>query len=205
MVLKLSIVAGSSRPDAQSSRIVNYLSARMGVLFPDIELYLHDLYSSPLPPWDPSMWSGEPSDLKTAWEPVSRELSHSDGLIFVVPEWHGMVPPAFKNFLLLCSAELAHKPGLIVGVSASVGGTYPVVELRASAGKNNRICWVPDHLIVRSAKSALIDGSGATPDDGSDIAERCDYSLRMLVEYAKALRPLRESGVVDLKKYPFGM
>jgi len=205
MNLKLSIVAGSSRSGAQSKRVADYFADRAMALFVGIDLYLHDLATSALPAWDESMWSDEPSELKTAWAPVSNELDTSDALIVVVPEWHGMVPPALKNFLLLCKNELANKPGLIVAISASAGGSYPVVELRASAYKNNRICWIPDHLIIRSVKSALVDDTPKNGGEGSDIAERCDYSLRILVEYAKALHAVRASGVCEANKYPFGM
>ena len=48
----------------------------------------------------------------------------------VSPEWNGMVPSMLTNFFLLCSNnELAHKPGLLVGVSSGTGGSYPVAEL----------------------------------------------------------------------------
>jgi len=205
MGLKLSIVAGSSRSGAQSKRIADHFSDRAAALFPGVEIYLHDLATDALPRWDESMWSGEPSELTTAWAPVSGELASSDALIVVVPEWHGMVPPELKNFLLLCSTELANKPGLIVGISASAGGAYPVVELRMSGYKNNRICWIPDHIIIRSVKNALTSDAAKAGHDVSGIAERCDHSLGILIEYAKALRAVRASGACDLKKYPFGM
>lgn len=203
--LKLSIVAGSSRAASQSSRIARYLEGRIAALFPAVETYLHDLAEQPIPPWDETIWSGAPGPLNDAWGPVSRELEASDGLIVVTPEWHGMVPPQLKNLLLLCTGELANKPGLIVSVSASAGGTYPVTELRSSGCKNNRICWIPDHVIIRRVKEALPEtgDNGNQADD--ETAARCEHSLGILIEYAKALRSVRDSGVCDLKRFPFGM
>jgi hypothetical protein len=110
-----------------------------------------------------------------------------------------------KNFFLLCSADVfAHKPGLIVTVSAGAGGSYPVTELRTSSYKNTRLCYVPDHVIVRNVGQML---HGDQPADEHDVAlrGRIEYSLRVLVEYAKALRLVRESGVIDLKAFPYGM
>ena len=45
------------------------------------------------------------------------------------------------------------------------------------------------------------------PVDEHDAAlrARIEYSLRVLVEYARALRLVRESGVIDLKAFPYGM
>ena len=40
----------------------------------------------------------------------------------MVPEWGGMVPSQVKNiFLLASNNEFAHKPGLIVTLSESLG------------------------------------------------------------------------------------
>ena len=116
-----------------------------------------------------------------------------------------MVPPGLKNFFLLCGADvLAHKPGLIVTVSAGLGGSYPVNELRTSSYKNTRLCYIPDHVIVRNVGQVL---KGEQPADEHDDAlrNRITYSLRVLLEYAKALKLVRDSGVVDLKTFPYGM
>jgi NAD(P)H-dependent FMN reductase len=116
-----------------------------------------------------------------------------------------MVPPALKNFFLLCGTDLlAHKPGLIVTVSAGTGGSYPVTELRTSSYKNTRLCYIPDHVIVRNV-GHMLQGNQAADEHDAALRERIDYSLRVLVEYAKALRLVRESGVIDLKAFPYGM
>ena len=38
-------------------------------------------------------------------------------------------------------------------VSASDGGAYVIAELRMSSYKNNRLCWIPEHLIARQVKT----------------------------------------------------
>jgi len=73
------------------------------------------------------------------WGPIAKQLKSSDALVVVAPEWSGMVPPGLKNFFLLCGADvLAHKPGLIVTVSAGLGGSYPVNSLWHVAQKKKR-------------------------------------------------------------------
>lgn len=202
--MKISVVSGSQRPNSQSRKVALYLAARLAAR--EIEVGdLIDLGTSPLPMWDESAFSSEPSPLKDAWAPLSSEFQSCDGFVCVVPEWHGMVPPAFKNMLLLCTSELAHKPGLIVSVSASLGGTYPIVELHTTGSKNNRICWIPDHVIVRGVGGVLNDTSSDDEKGEAAIKGRLDHSLGLLVEYAKALRGVRESGAFDRKAYPFGM
>lgn len=202
--MKISVISGSQRPNSQSLKVATYLAGRLkerNVVAGDPI----DLGLAPLPFWDESAFSGAASPLNDAWKPISDELSLCDGFVVVVPEWHGMVPPALKNMLLLCTSELAHKPGLIVGISASSGGTYPVVELRVTGFKNNRICWIPDHVIIRGVKG-MLNGTPAKDAEAEEaIKGRCDFSLAMLIEYAKALRHVRESKAFDLKTYAFGM
>ncbi|MHB8861528.1 MAG: hypothetical protein ACYC6N_03925 [Pirellulaceae bacterium] len=110
-----------------------------------------------------------------------------------------------KNFSLLCGADvLAHKSGLLVTVSAGAGGSYPVTELRISSYKNTRLCYVPDHVIVRNV-GQMLRGDQAADEHDAALRGRITYSLRVLVEYAKALQLVREIGVIDLNAFPYGL
>ena len=139
------------------------------------------------------------------WGPISKHLAQAQAFVVVSPEWSGMVPAGLKNLFLLCdNDELAHKPALIVAVSASSGGAYPINELRTSSYKNTRICYIPEHIIVRNVESLLQGDTAASPHDES-LRKRIDYSLKLLLQYSKALAGIRESGVLDHKSFPFGM
>jgi NAD(P)H-dependent FMN reductase len=201
--MKIAIIAGSHRRDSESLRVAQYIQGVLGTIGVE-QTYLLSLSENPLPLWDEGLWSGD-EKWKTLWSPISKELKSSDGLIVIAPEWSGMVPAGLKNFFLLCSGELlAHKPGLIVGVSASLGGSYPVVELRTSSYKNTRLCYIPDHVIVRNV-GQMLKGAQAVDEHDRLLRERIDYSARVLVEYAKALKIVRDSGLIDLKRFPYGM
>jgi len=201
--MKIALIAGSHRREAESNRVAQYVEQqlqKMGIN----DTYSLSLSGNPLPLWDEDVWMGD-EQWKTLWQPIAKELLSSDGLVVISPEWSGMVPPALKNFFLLCGADvLAHKPGLIITVSAGTGGSYPVTELRTSSYKNTRLCYIPDHVIVRNVGQML---RGEQPADEHDVSlrRRLDYSLRVLVEYAKGLRLVRSSGVIDLKAFPHGM
>ncbi|MBM4094784.1 MAG: NAD(P)H-dependent oxidoreductase, partial [Planctomycetes bacterium] len=117
----------------------------------------------------------------------------------------GMVPAALKNFFLLCDAKvLAHKPALIVAVSAGLGGSYPVAELRTSSYKNTRICYIPEHVIVRNVARMLKNDVPADDEDQA-LRDRITYACRLLIEYARGMQAIRDSGVIDHKKHPYGM
>ena len=95
---------------------------------------------------------------------------------------------------------------LIVTVSSADGGAYPVAELRMSSYKNNRICYLPEHVIVRNVERVLnADASQNNPDADRYFRERIDYALGILAQYASALVQVRASGATDLSKFKNGM
>lgn len=204
--MKIGIISGSHRKDSQSLKVARAAQRRLLDQQLCEETYIYDLGENPLPLWDESIWANDPGWQKRL-EPIATELVSCDAFIVVSPEWHGMAPAGLKNFFLLWgNAEVAHKPALLVGVSASSGGAYPIAELRMSSYKNNRICYLPEHLIVRNVAKVL----NAEPADNDSkahdyISARLDYCLRMLSSYASAFQQIRSSGNVSLETYNFGM
>lgn len=204
--MKIVFIVGSHRKESESGRTGKFMEERLKELSPGIETATIDLGKNPLPLWDEGHW-GKPSDVDwgAVYGPVSQVLASADGVVVLSPEYAGMVPAALKNlFLMVSKQELSHKPGLIVGVSASRGGAYPVAELRASSYKNMQLNWIPEHLIVRDAPK-MLKGNEPASDDDKYLRARIDYALRVLLEYTKALKHVRDSGVIDAKAYPFGM
>jgi NAD(P)H-dependent FMN reductase len=204
--MKITIISGSHRNNSQSLKVANYIKKTLQNEKLCDESWLFSLSGNPLPLWDEGIWEGD-----EAWqnllEPISAELDSSDGFVVIAPEWHGQVPAGLKNFFLLWGkGELAHKPALIVTVSSADGGAYPVAELRMSSYKNNRICYIPEQVIVRNVESVLNDN----PEDNNQDADgyfrgRFSYALKQLTEYAIALKQVRKTGATDLSVYKNGM
>jgi NAD(P)H-dependent FMN reductase len=172
--------------------------------FRGIDSFFHDLSECPLPPCEDE-YPLPPEREPELWTKISRQLKSCDGIIVVSPEWGGMAPAALKNFFLWCNDhELSHKPGLIVAVARRLGGAYPVAELRMSSYKNTQLCYIPEHIIVRHVES-MFNAVEPSSEDEASLRSRLTYALSLLVEYAKALRAVRASGVVDLQRYAWGM
>jgi len=201
--MKIAIVTGSHRSKSQSERVGRYIEGQLKAL-PGVTPWLFSLANNPLPLWDETIWEGGET-WKKSWTPIAQELRSADGIVLVSPEWAGMVPPGLKNFLLLCgTAEVGHKPVMITAVSSGIGGSYPISELRESGYKNNRLCYIPEHVIVRNAEKMLLGDKPADAHDES-LRARLTFSLKVLIEYSKALKGVRESGVLDYKTFPYGM
>lgn len=204
--MKFVAISGSHREESQSLKVTQWLAAALSDRKDAVDTDIIDLGGNPYPLWDQSAWSSE-SDLAQKIKPALEKIENSDALILVAPEWGGMVPGALKNFLLyVSSAHAAHKPCLLVGVSASRGGSYPIAELRMSSYKNTRMVHIPDHLIVTNVENVMNDPILTEGEDGDQyIKKRAHYSLDVLVAYAKALKGMRDSTDLIRKEYPFGM
>ncbi|MAB85918.1 NADPH-dependent FMN reductase [Pseudomonas sp. 5Ae-yellow] len=191
----ICIVAGSGRPESQTSKVAQFIHDaliehhQVGTA----QVSIIDLGTQPLPMW--------PSEDAQAWPEIAAKLSAADGIVVLAPEWHGMACPAIKNFFLYASkAELAHKPAMLGGISASVGGAFPVSELRASSYKNCRLCYIPEHLIVRNVGKVL-NGTEVESDADQRLRERLNYNLDILLRYAQALAPVRTA--IDMSNPAF--
>ncbi len=204
--MKISIISGSHRRDSQSEKVARFIRQTLEQQSICAETWLFSLAGNPLPLWDESIWDADPE-----WErrlaPLSAELAASDAFVVIAPEWHGQVPSGLKNFFLMWGkGELAHKPALIVTVSSADGGAYPVAELRMSSYKNNRICYIPEQVIVRNVESVLNDDPAENDADADRyFRERITFALRILREYGLALGQVRGSGVADLALFKNGM
>lgn len=206
--MKITIISGSQRhpKNSQSLKVANYISSALLKDKLCDETHIISMADQPYPLWDESIWEGNEA-WKERLEPINEELVSSDAFVIIVPEYHGMAPAAIKNFLLMHNKnQIGHKPALLVGVSSSDGGAYSVAEMRMNSSKNNRLCYIPDQLIIRHVESILnADDDKNNPNSDKYFRERIAFSLRVLRAYALALKPIRESGVTDHEMFRNGM
>lgn len=178
------LISGSNRSDSQSLKVATYLRDRVEKLGLWDSCELLDLASSRLPLWPED-------DIDRVWSGQQPILRIATALIVISPEWNGMACPALKNFFLYAGlAELGHKPALLVGVSAGLGGAYPISELRASSYKNSRITYLSEQLIIRNVDSMLNSETPSNEDDFR-IRTRADWALHLLCQYDDALSTIR--------------
>ena len=204
--MKITIISGSHRKRSQSNKISRFIQKSLEKYKRCDEHYLIDLYDNPLPLWHENIWDAKNQSGKLLLD-ISNQLLSSDAFIIVSPEWHGMVPAGLKNFFLMWGkGELAHKPALITTLSSGDGGSYPVAELRMSSYKNNRICFLPEHLIIRNVES-IFNKKSLNNNSSRQIyfENRLNYCLNLLLTYGEAFKKIRASKDVSLEVYKSGM
>lgn len=202
--MKIGIISGSHRSPSQSEKVANYMAGRL--IDAGIETWTYLLANNPLPLWDQSIWEGD-DDWSARLKPLQKELAECDGFIVIAPEWHGQVPSGLKNFFLMFNQTLlGHKPALLAAVSSGDGGAYPIAEMRMSSYKNNRICYMPEHLILRNVESILNDNpTDNDAETDSYYRERIDWTLGLLKGYATSLKSMRETTQIFHDKFSNGM
>ncbi|WP_394246443.1 NADPH-dependent FMN reductase [Vibrio profundi] len=197
--MNITIVSGSQRSQSQSLNVAHYLKSLSQAHFEQVNVL--DLHELNLPFWNEGVW--QKTEEWDQWTPIAESLKQSDAFIFITPEWHGMATPALKNFLMLTTDdELAHKPVLLVSVSASINGVYPISELRLSGNKNNHACFLPDHLIFRNIEG-LISEDFQCQDPS--LHQRSQYTIELLANYARALAPVHRDLLEAGKPFRYGM
>jgi len=203
--VKICIISGSHRNPSQSEKVARHIEKTLQQE-QGVDTWFYTLAENPLPLWDQSLWEDNP-EWKERLAPIREQLTSSDGFVIVSPEWHGQVPAGLKNFFLLFNRfELGHKPAMIVTVSSADGGSYPVAELRMSSYKNNRICYIPEQVIVRNVEKVLNDKAEDNNQEAdSYFRERISWSLGILKAYAEAMKPMRESAQLHHDKFGNGM
>ncbi|BFM16693.1 NAD(P)H-dependent oxidoreductase [Maricurvus nonylphenolicus] len=197
--MKVAIVSGSPRAGSQSARISELINSRFFAGSAEII----DLHQTPLPEWNGTGF-GDP-----AVKAVRQQLAQADALVIVAPEWNGMAPAALKNLFLWCSyKQLAHKPALLVAISAGDGGAFVVTELRSSSYKNSRLLYLPEHVILRDVEALWVDGETSTEElqrRESYLHKRLAYGVELLQAYGESMVSVRERMEPHFEEHTNGM
>jgi len=217
--LKILIVSSSQRNESKSFDVAKYIQNNIVDTMQGIDSSILDLSRYPflLDQYGISREDGtqeskdNSASLASNKDEVLSQLYACDAVVFIAPEWGGMIPPALVNLLLLTAngsangLPLGHKPAFAVGVSASSGGSNPISLLKGYAAKNSHLTWLPLHAIVQNVDDFLAQPWEPQSDSRfSQVQSRLFVGLKSLTIYAKQLSSVREELVELSKVHPFG-
>ncbi|QYJ74556.1 NAD(P)H-dependent oxidoreductase [Shewanella sp. FJAT-52076] len=185
--MKLSIINGSQRQGSQSGRVAEFIKAQSHS-FSDVEVIELAEYSLPF-------WDGDSRESKGEdWAVIEAKLIASDAYVLITPEWSGMATPVLKQLLMNASVPVTgHKPALLVSVSSSLNGVFPLSELMVSGNKNNKMVFIPANVIVRNVEEVLHPVAEAEQSSRDKaIRGRIAESVALLGHYTELLLPMRQ-------------
>jgi NAD(P)H-dependent FMN reductase len=192
---KIGVVLGSNREHRLGERVIRWVLANAQEV-PQADFAVFDLASYQLPFFDEALAPWENPDRHPAPN-VARwldDMASADGYVFVVPEYNLAVPAVVKNALDLLAHEADAKPVSILSYSdTSYGGVVAGHELRLVLNKLGMLP-LPKTIPLAHAEQLLdTDGSLVADSRFAKIVEQFQpYMLRELVQYAAALRPVRQ-------------
>ena len=192
--MNICILSTSSRDNSESRNVSDLIKSKLATQ--GINATVIDLYELSLPIYDATGEGKWVDRLK----PVLDTLEQADGIVFVCPEWDGMMSVALHNFFHYLKQEIADKPVYLVGVSAGRGGRYPLLQMRQMGYKNKHFVIIPESIYFDQVNDNLVDGKL----QNEQIEKRLAYGLSTLEVYAKALKQVRDSGVLDYETFPNG-
>jgi NAD(P)H-dependent FMN reductase len=217
--LNILVVSSSQRNESKSFDVAEYIQNNILNDIQGIDSSILDLSRYPLlldhygiSREDSAQESKDNSaSLSSNKDDVLSQLYACDAVIFIAPEWGGMIPPALVNLLLLTAngsangLPLGHKPAFAVGVSASGGGSNPISLLKGYAAKNSHLTWLPLHAIIQNVDDFLAHPWEPHSESRfSQVQSRLLVGLKSLTIYAKQLSSVREELVELSKVHPFG-
>jgi azobenzene reductase len=178
---------------AQSHKVAHYLQNQIGE-----SAEVLDYVDLNLPMWDEGVYQKDQkwNDILT---PIKAKLAAAHSLIYVIPEYSGSASPALANWnLFFTGGEIAHIPALLVSVSNGRSGSYPIAQARSFAVKNTKVCYLPEHIIIRECETVLNDAD-ATEKSDIYIRARIDFALKILQVYSQNFVSIRSQVVVDTR------
>ena len=162
--MKITIVQGSPRTGSNSSKVAVFLASELERKF-GASISRVDVQKINAPNYG----SNTNCDQE---EEVARHFGDADGLLFVVPEYNGRVPGAFKNLTDYYRSEFKKKPMATCTVSAGpFGGLNALHDLRS---------WMLYVEGVVSPTKLLVSGAGKLFDQDNtpgDAHFNINYSV----------------------------
>lgn len=209
--MNILLVSGSQRDESKSFDVAKYVQTNILNGMQGVESTILDLSLYPFLLDHYGTGRDDSTLLANNKDEVLSLLYACDAVVFIAPEWGGMIPPALVNLLLLTAngsangLPLGHKPAFAIGVSASGGGSNPISLLKGYAAKNSHLTWLPLHAIVQNVDDFLAQAWAPSLDNRfSQVQSRLLVGLKSLTIYANQLAGVREELVTLSKVHPFG-
>ncbi|MCJ8300231.1 MAG: NAD(P)H-dependent oxidoreductase [Pseudomonadales bacterium] len=205
------LVSSSQRENSKSIQVAKYLHTYILHHMESVDTSILDLslYPSLLDHY--GTCRADSALLAKNKDQVLSQLYACDAVVFIAPEWGGMLPPALVNLLLLTAngsasgLPLGHKPAFAIGISASAGGSNPISLLKGYAAKNSHLTWLPLHAIIQNVGDFLEHEWAPNLDNRfSQVQSRLLVGLKSLAIYSSRLAAVREELVTLSKVHPFG-
>lgn len=178
----IEIIAGTDRPNSNSSKIAQMLLADYQALGADADLL--DLSALDFSDAVGAAYK----DVKGTFADGVERVTRADGLVIVVPEYNGSYPGALKLFIdyWRYPDTFENRPVAFVGIGGRWGGLRPVEHLQQVFGYRNAYMF-PNRVFVSNIRSTFKDGKV----HDAMVADLLKIQSRDFLKFIKALKDER--------------
>jgi len=159
--MKLTILAGTNRPDSNTRKIARQLAGIYAELGQPAEIL--DLADLPADIFQPASYAKKPASFVR----FSDAILASDGVHLVTPEYNGGMPGVLKYFIdmLKFPESFEHRPVAFTGLAAGQwGGLRPVEQLAAIFSYRNAHLF-PERVFLPGINQQLSPDGRLTNED----------------------------------------
>ena len=179
--MKLTLIAGTNRPESNTRKITGQLAALYAELGQPAEIL--DLAALPPEIFLPSSYAKKPP----AFERFSNTILASDGVHIVTPEYNGGVPGVLKYFIdmLKFPEAFEYRPVAFTGLSAGRWGALRPVEQLAAIFSYRNAHLFPERVFLPGINQQLSPEGTLTNEDS---LKRLGAQAAGFVDFVKKLR-----------------
>jgi azobenzene reductase len=121
--MKITILAGSNRIDATSTKAARYVQSYLETKGHEVALF--DLYKTPIPFYSPDF-----EDTDENLKLMTATMNEADAIILSTPEYHGSVSGVLKNALDFMHEEFDGKVVMSISSAGGAVGTSSLTHLQ---------------------------------------------------------------------------
>ncbi|MCZ8518046.1 MULTISPECIES: NADPH-dependent FMN reductase [Paenibacillus] len=177
--MKITIVTGSNRTDASSTKLSRYIGKVLEESGAEVTLF--DLFERPLPFYSPDITGDDPN-----LAAFRQALNEADGIVLSTPEYHGSLSGVLKNALDWVGFE--QFDGKVTLSVSSAGGAVGVSSLQQlqTIVRNVHGINCPEWISVGgSQRDFAADGEPADSKTQERVLRTVQYYVSMVERFKK--------------------
>ncbi len=162
--MKVTLIAGSTRPDASTTKLCHYIARLLNEKGHETEVF--NLQEHVLPLYGPGEAYGHEEVQK-----LSAAAKSADALVLATPEYHGSLSGVLKNALDFLNSDFFNNKAVLSANSAGgVVGTASLLHLQTIV-RNLHGINCPEWISIGGAQREF-DAEGAPVDEGAELRIR---------------------------------
>ena len=181
--MRWTIISGTNRQDSMTLRFSHFVESELKKRCSADEVAIINLLKLPKEIFDPQVYAEKPE----SFAPFQKQISDSDAIISVLPEYNGSAPGVYKYFIDMLSfpESLRGLPCWFCGISAGRFGSLRSVEHMQQVFEYRNALVFPEYILIPQVENNFSEDKGITDEFQNKLFNE---SLDHFISFARKLR-----------------